>query len=101
MLLVAFDTTNVFTYPGDKYKSGVEDATIVATHLCLAATNVGIENCWLNFFDPDKAKELFGLPENEQVVMLLDLGHAADVPAGKPLKNHTSRKPIDETVTYL
>lgn len=101
VLLVAFDTTNVFTYPGDKYKSGVEDATIVATHLCLAATNADIENCWLNFFDPDKAKELFGLPENEQVVMLLDLGHAADVPAGKPLKNHTSRKSIDETVTYL
>ena len=31
VLLVAFDKNNVFTYPGGKRDSGVEDATIVAT----------------------------------------------------------------------
>ena len=39
------------------------------------------------------------LPENEQVLMLLDLGHAA--PDAGPLPNHTSRKPLAETVKYL
>lgn len=101
VLLVAYDKDNMFDYPGGKVTSGVEDATIVATHLCLAATANGIENCWLNYFDPAKAKAAFHLPENEEVVLLLDLGHAADVPAGKPLPNHTSRKPLSETVTYL
>lgn len=36
-LVVAFDRTNVFTYPGGRRDSGVEDATIVATHMILAA----------------------------------------------------------------
>lgn len=101
VLLVTYDKDNMFTYPGGVATSGVEDASIVATHMMLAATANGIENCWLNFFDPAKAKELFHLPENEEVVLLLDLGHAADVPAGKPLANHASRKPLTETVTYL
>ena len=101
VLLVAYDKTNMFTYPGDVATSGIEDATIVATHLCLAATDAGVENCWLNFFDPAKAKALFGLPGNEEVIMLLDLGHAADVPAGQPLANHGKHKPLTETVTYL
>ena len=45
VLVVAFDKDNVFTYPGDKRDSGVEDATIVATHMILAATDEGINSC--------------------------------------------------------
>ena len=58
-LVVAFDRTNVFTYPGGRRDSGVEDATIVATHMILAAANAGVDSCWVNFFDPEQlAKEL-------------------------------------------
>ncbi|MBP5378981.1 MAG: nitroreductase family protein [Ruminococcus sp.] len=99
VLVVAFDKNNVFTYPGDKRDSGVEDAAIVATHLTLAAADEGVDSCWLNFFDPDKAAAILGLPENEEVLMLLDLGNAAD--GAGPLPNHDSRKPLSETVTYL
>ena len=35
VLLVAFNKDDVFTYPGGKRTSGVEDATIVATHMLL------------------------------------------------------------------
>lgn len=45
VIVVAFDKNNVFTYPGDKRDSGVEDATIVATHMMLAATNAGVDSC--------------------------------------------------------
>lgn len=72
VLVVAFDKNNVFTYPGEKRDSGVEDATIVAAHLILAAADEGVDSCWINYFDPDKAAELLGLPENEEVLMLLD-----------------------------
>ena len=41
-LVVAFDKNSVFTYPGGKRDSGVEDAAIVATHLMLAAANAGV-----------------------------------------------------------
>ena len=99
VLVVAFNKNEVFTYPGGKRDSGVEDAAIVATHLTLAAANEGVDSCWLNFFDPDKAASLLGLPENEEVLMLLDLGYAAE--GAGPLPNHESRKPLSETVTYL
>ena len=98
VLVVAFDTACVFTYPGGKRDSGIEDAAIVATHMLLAAKDVGVESCWLNFFDPDVAKEKLGLPDQEEVLMFLDLGYAAH-DAG-PLANHESRKPLAETVTY-
>ena len=99
VLLLAFDRDNVFHYPGGKRDSGIEDASIVATHLLLAAADAGLESCWVNFFDPEKAAELFGLPENEEVLMLLDLGYAAE--ESGPLPNHGSRKPLSETVRYL
>lgn len=99
VLVVAFDRNNVFTYPGEQRDSGVEDASIVATHLMLAATNAAVDSCWINFFDPEAAAKALGLPENEEVLMLLDLGHAAE--DGKPLPNHSSRKALTETVSYL
>ena len=99
VLVVAFDRENVFTYPGGRRDSGVEDAAIVATHLMLGAKDAGVESCWLNFFDPDEARRILGLPENEEVLMLLDLGYPA--PGAGPLPNHESRRPLEETVAYL
>ena len=99
VLLVAFDKDNVFTYPDSERDSGVEDAAIVATHMMLAATNEGVDSCWLNYFNPDAVARAFDLPENEEVLMLLDLGYAAK--EAKPLPNHFSRKAIEETVKYI
>lgn len=99
VLIVAFDKAEEYAYPGGRYTSGAEDATIVATHMLLAAKNAGVDSCWLNCFDPDRAKRVFALPENEQIVMLLDLGYAAD--GAGPLPNHNSRKPLSETVEYI
>ena len=99
VLVVAYDRDNVFTYPGGKQNSGMEDATIVATHMCLAAADEGVDSCWLNFFDPDKVAADLGLPANEQVLMLLDLGYAAE--GAGPLANHGNRKPLSETVTVI
>ena len=99
VLAVAFDKNNVFTYPGGKRDSGMEDASIVATHMILAAADEGVDSCWVNYFDPDQAADKLGLPENEEVLMLMDLGYAAD--GAGPLANHGSRKALAETVTYL
>ena len=99
VLVVAYDRNNVFTYPGGKRDSGTEDATIVATHMMLAAADEGVDSCWLNFLDPDRLAHIPGLPENEEVLMVLDLGYAAE--GAGPLPNHTSRKPLSETVARL
>jgi len=98
-LVVAYDRSNMFTYPGGKHTSGAEDAAIVATHMLLAAANAGVDSCWINFFDPEKLAAELGLPENEEVLMLMDLGYAAE--GAGPLANHGLRKPLEETVAYL
>ena len=99
VLVVAFDKHNVFTYPGEKRDSGVEDATIVATQMILAAADEGVNSCWINYFDPEKMAEALGLPENEEALMVMDLGYAAE--GAGPLAGHSSRKLLSETVSYL
>lgn len=99
VLVVAFDKTNVYTYPDGKRQSGIEDAAIVATHLMLGAKNAGVDSCWLNCVQIDALHKALGLPENEEILMLLDLGFPAEGAA--PLSNHFSRKALSETVSYL
>lgn len=99
VLVVAFNKTNVYTYPGGKRDSGIEDASIVATHLMLGAADSGVDSCWVNCFDPDKLHSLLNLPKDEEILMLLDLGYAAEDTA--PLPNHFSRKPLADTVTEI
>ena len=99
VLVMAFDRNNVYTYPDGKRTSGIEDAAIVATHLILAAANEGVNSCWINFVQIDQLHDALGLPDNEEILMLLDLGFAA--PGAGPGPNHTSRKPLTDTVTRL
>jgi len=99
VLVVTYDKDNVYTYPGTTRESGIEDASIVATHLMLGAKNAGVESCWINCFNPDKLEELMQLPANEKILMLLDLGFAAADAIINP--NHAVRKAISETTTYL
>ena len=99
VLLVAFDKENVFIYPGEKRDSGIEDATIVATHMLLAAKDAGVDSCWINFFNPVEAAKEFALPEQVEVLMLLDLGYAAE--GAGPLAPHSQRKDLAETVQYI
>ncbi len=99
VLIVTYNKENVFNYPGGKSSSGAEDASIVATHLMLAAYNAKVDSGWLNCVDPEKLAASLKLPENEEILMLLDLGFASD--EGKPLPNHFSRKDLSETVSYI
>lgn len=98
VLCVAFDTKNVYIYPDGQRDSGIEDAAIVATHMILAAADAGVDSCWINCFHHDTLKAGLGLPENEEILMLMDLGYAAE--GAGPLPNHNSRKPLTETVSY-
>ena len=97
VLAVTYDENQHFTYPGGKYTSGVEDATIVTTHMMLAAAAAGVDSCWLNFFDPDKAAEALQLPKNEKVVLLMDLGYAAEGVRPTPTQEKTN--PQEELVS--
>lgn len=75
------------------------DATIVATHMMLEATNIGVDNIWIKMFDKNKLKEEFTLGENIEPICLIPLGYKAEDYQGNPL--HNVRKDLEETVTFL
>ena len=70
------------------------DATIAMDHLVLAATALGLGTCWIAAFDPDAAREVFGLPDDVELVALTPLGYPDKASANTP------RRPLEELVRY-
>ena len=99
VIVVAFDAGNVFTYPGGKRNSGVEDASIVATHMMLAAASLGLDTLWICMFKPEAVREEFRLPEHVEPVNILLIGYGIGTPAD-PDRHDLLRKPLAETVVY-
>ena len=80
--------------------SGVQDVSIVATHAMMEAWECGVGSCWVNFFSPTKLREIMGLPENEEVVLIMPIGYIAE--DSVPMENmHSVYKEISETVSEL
>ena len=79
--------------------AGVEDVSIVATHMMLAAWEQGIGSCWVNYFAPTEIAKAFNLPANEQLVLLMPLGYAAE--DEKPAPLHEASRDIKDMVQYL
>ncbi|MBQ6671690.1 MAG: nitroreductase family protein [Spirochaetales bacterium] len=67
--------------------------------MILAAADRGLQSCWVNRFDPEEVASALGLGPNERVLMLMDIGYAAE--GGGPSVNHEKRKPLSETMTML
>lgn len=80
-------------------RAGIQDVSIVADHMMLAAWDIGIGSCWVNYFKPSEVKAAFDLPENETPVLLLTLGYPAD--DAKPMKLHEESKAMDAVVRVL
>ena len=75
------------------------DASIVAAHMMLQAADLALGTTWVGYFDAQKVKEAFSLPEGMEPCCLLPLGYPAKTAA--PAELHGKRKPIDETVSLL
>ena len=97
-LLVCADNTNGFSTDG-AHSSGVIDACIVATHMMLAATSLGVDNIWTWAWGNDELAKKFDLPETIEPVCVLPLGYRSEEDHGSTL--HDQRKEIAELVEYL
>lgn len=80
-------------------RAGIQDVSIVADHMMLAAWDIGVGSCWVNYFKPSEVKAAFDLPPNETPVLLMTLGYPAD--DAKPMKLHEESKAMDEVVRIL
>ena len=100
VLLFAVDEAEQWKSPLEPgFTSGHQDVSIVATHMMLAAWELGIGSCWVNFFPNTETAKAFGLPESEKAVLLLPIGYPADGAAPAPM--HSKKEDMDQLVKYL
>ena len=100
VLIIALDENADWKSPLEEgCRAGIQDVSIVADHMMLAAWELGIGSCWVNYFKPSEVKKAFSLPENETPVMLMTLGYPAN--DSKPIKLHFESKDIKEIVKVL
>ena len=83
----------------DDYSTYEMDASIVATHMMLAAKNENVDSIWIEMFDKDKLKEILNLNDDIEPICLLPIGYKTDDYPGNP--NHNIRKDLKEIVEYL
>ena len=97
VLMVCSDKNVALNYQG---KSSYEvDASIVATHMLLAAYDAGVDSVWLGIFTPEQVQKIFDLPENMVPVCFIDLGFRTEDCPKNPM--HDQKNEMDVMVTRL
>ena len=97
VLIVCSDKNIAWTK--DNYSTYEMDACIVATHMMLEATNIGVDNIWIEMFDKQELKKQFNLADNIEPICLIPIGYKADDYQGNPL--HNERKALDDIVKFI
>lgn len=84
-------------HKGD-YTTYEMDSCIVTTHMMLEATNIGVDNIWVESFDENILRNEFNIPNELSPVCLMPLGYKAEDCPVNPL--HDKRKGIKDIVEY-
>jgi nitroreductase len=72
------------------------DIGILAEHICLQATEEGIGNCMIGWFNEIFVKKLLDIPRKKRIGLLITLGY---VPDDYPLRKKI-RKELNKIVTF-
>lgn len=92
--LICYDKTECWKRPMDGKVSGDIDASIVATHMMMEMTDLGLGSIWIMYWDPDRVKQEFSLPESVEPVALLVAGYKGE--NAQPRRGHMlSKAPED------
>ena len=78
ILIVSVMRSEAWVRSYDSKYHGDIDAAIITEHICLAAAEQGLGTCWVCNFDAAKCHELLGLGEDEEAVVMIPIGYAAD-----------------------
>ena len=97
-MLVCHNRAESWKRPYDGALSSSVDAAIVATHMMLAAHNIGVGSCWVMHFNPSAMRQSFGIPDEVEPTALLVMGYPSE--DAHPLALHEQYRPMDEVVYY-
>lgn len=96
--LVCYDENAVWKRKLDGHTSGDVDASIVTTHLMLAAADLGLGSTWVMHFNPTAIREAYAIPEGIAPVALLPTGYPDEGCVPNPL--HEKSLSIKELSFY-
>lgn len=65
----------------------VQDATIAATYMMLAAHAIRLHTCWMGAFDEAQVKEVLELPAHVRPVAILSVGFGSLPPSSPERMN--------------
>lgn len=101
VIMVAYDK-DIACYASETHgpesgEYGPIDTTIAITNMDNAAASLGLGSLWVGAYNPQKVRELFCIPENYSLSLLLMVGNPAE--NAKPGPWHELRQEIDEFVS--
>ena len=99
VLIMCVDTDGDWTNPYDNRHSGEIDISIVTSHVMFMAQELGLGTTWVCYFDREKVKKAFDLPENIYPCTLLPIGYPSDTCT--PSERHSIRRDPMEYLTML
>jgi nitroreductase len=74
----------------------LQDTAAATEHILLAATALGLGACWVGAFDEKAATQALQLPAHLRPVAMVPIGYPL-----QPTGRHTTRRGLDEVVTYV
>ncbi len=94
IMIICYDKNISWKRKFDGKDEGIVDAAIVATQMMLEIEDLGLGTTWIGYFDSQKVKEIYELPENYEVVAILPIGYKSD--DSKPSEMHYKRNSLEE-----
>ena len=88
--LICYNKRECWIRPMDGKASGDIDASIVATHMMMEATELGLGSIWVMYWNPEKMKAEFELEDEIEPTALLIVGYKSE--KAKPRQGHITRK---------
>ena len=79
-----------------QHDEAIRNASISSMLFMLLAKNQGWDTCPMIYFDQDKVREIFSIPENEVPVLMITMGKMDN----SSVRVRGYRKPMDEYVKY-
>lgn len=100
-VLLLATTHNFFTHNGQPNRWAQHDCGAASENICLQATSMGLMAHQMGGFDPHKAHELFGIPNDFTCMSMIAIGYQADpqILAAKYQERELAkrqRKPLEE-----
>lgn len=97
-MIIGYSKEEAWKRKYDGKDSGEIDASIVTTHMMLAAHDIGVGTTWVMYYIPEAVQTEFQIPENIEVIAILVMGYPAE--DAKPYPSHSEFRPREEVVFY-